>query len=169
MNIAMTGATGYIGKHLSSYLTEKGGHRVIPLGRSMFREGMSGLLIQTLAHCDVVINLAGAPINKRWTPEYKQELFNSRIVVTHRIVRALNAVKTKPKLTPVPVGKASCLTFAMRGRKRRNAVPNLHGSSLPALVSCSLPTGERCSRCYARCRLRRWLPLSVPAPSPSRG
>ena len=64
----------------------------------MFREGMSGLLIQTLAHCDVVINLAGAPINKRWTPEYKQELFNSRIVVTHRIVRALNAVKTKPKL-----------------------------------------------------------------------
>ncbi len=31
--------------------------RVIPLGRSMFREGMSGLLIQTLAHCDVVINL----------------------------------------------------------------------------------------------------------------
>ena len=45
MNIAMTGATGYIGKHLSNYLTEKGGHRIIPLGRSMFREGMSGYLI----------------------------------------------------------------------------------------------------------------------------
>ena len=64
---------------------------------------------------------------------------------------------------------AGLTSFAMRGRKRRNAVPNLHGSSLPALVSCSLPTGERCSRCYARCRLQRWLPLSVPAPSPSRG
>lgn len=45
MNIAMTGATGYIGKHLSNYLTEKDGHRVIPLGRSMFREGMSRHLI----------------------------------------------------------------------------------------------------------------------------
>ena len=45
MNIAMTGATGYISKHLSNYLTEKGGHRIIPLGRSMFREGMSGYLI----------------------------------------------------------------------------------------------------------------------------
>ena len=66
----MTGATGYIGKHLSNYLTEKGGHRIIPLGRSMFREGMSGYLIQTLTHCDVVINLAGAPINKRWTQSY---------------------------------------------------------------------------------------------------
>lgn len=98
MNIAMTGATGYIGKHLSNYLTEKGGHRVVPLGRSMFREGMSGHLIQALAHCDVIINLAGAPINKRWTPEYKQELFDSRITVTHRIIRALNAVMNKPKL-----------------------------------------------------------------------
>ena len=80
----MTGATGYIGKHLSNYLTEKGGHRIIPLGRAMFREGMSGLLVQTLTHCDVIINLAGAPINQRWTPEHKQELFNSRITVTHR-------------------------------------------------------------------------------------
>lgn len=98
MNIAMTGATGYIGKHLSHYLTEKCGHRVLPLGRTMFREGMSGHLVQTLTHCDVIINLAGAPINKRWTPEHKQEMFDSRIVVTHRIIRALNAVRTKPKL-----------------------------------------------------------------------
>ena len=85
MNIAMTGATGYIGKHLSSYLTEKGGHRVIPLGRSMFREGMSGLLIQTLAHCDVVINLAGAPINKRWTPDRKSTRLNSSHNVISRM------------------------------------------------------------------------------------
>lgn len=98
MNIAMTGATGYIGKHLSNYLTEEGGHRIIPLGRSIFRESMSGLLVQTLAHCDVIINLAGAPINKRWTPEHKRDIFDSRIVVTHRIIRALDAVKTKPKL-----------------------------------------------------------------------
>ena len=66
MNIAMTGATGYIGKHLSNYLTEKGGHRIIPLGRSMFREGMSGYLIQTLTHCDVVINLAYLRETSTW-------------------------------------------------------------------------------------------------------
>lgn len=72
MDIAMTGATGYIGKHLSKFLTETEGHRILSLGRSMFREDMSGRLIQTLAHCDVIINLAGAPINRRWTPEYKR-------------------------------------------------------------------------------------------------
>lgn len=98
MNIAISGATGFIGKHLSAFLTETGGHRIVPLGRSMFREGMSGHLIQALSHCDVVINLAGAPINKRWTPEYKKELYASRMDVTHRIVRALGSVKTKPKL-----------------------------------------------------------------------
>lgn len=98
MNIAMSGATGYIGKHLTKYLTETGGHRILPLGRAMFREDMSGHLIQTLTHCDVIINLAGAPISRRWTPEYKKELYDSRFNVTHRIVRALGAVKTKPKL-----------------------------------------------------------------------
>lgn len=98
MNIAISGATGYIGKHLSNYLTETGGHRIIPLGRSMFREGMSGHLIQTLSHCDVIINLAGAPISKRWTSEHKKEMFESRVNVTRRIVSVLNAVKAKPKL-----------------------------------------------------------------------
>lgn len=98
MNIGMTGATGYIGKHLSAYLSEKGGHQIIPLGRSMFREGMSGRLNQTLSNCDIIINLAGAPINKRWTAGYKKQLFDSRVGVTNRLNRALNAITNKPKL-----------------------------------------------------------------------
>lgn len=57
-----------------------------------------GHLIQALSHCDVIINLAGAPISKRWTPEYKKELYDSRIKVTHCIIRAMDAVKTKPRL-----------------------------------------------------------------------
>lgn len=97
MNIAISGASGFIGKHLTEYLTEAG-HRVVPLGRPMFREGTSGHLIQALSHCDVIINLAGAPISKRWTPEYKKELYDSRIKVTHCIIRAMDAVKTKPRL-----------------------------------------------------------------------
>lgn len=97
MNIAISGASGFIGRHLTAYFTEQG-HRVIPLARPMFREGMLGYLTQALSHCDVVINLAGASINKRWTPAYKRELYDSRIYVTHRIISALHAVRTKPKV-----------------------------------------------------------------------
>ncbi len=97
MNIAITGASGFIGRHLTAFFTEQG-HRVVPLGRPMFREGMLGYLVQALSHCDVIINLAGAPINKRWTPEYKHELYDSRIRVTQRIVRALGAGRQKPRL-----------------------------------------------------------------------
>ena len=45
MNIAISGASGFIGKHLTEYLTEAG-HRVVPLGRPMFREGTSGHLFR---------------------------------------------------------------------------------------------------------------------------
>lgn len=97
MNIAISGATGFIGRHLTAFFTAEG-HRVLSLGRTLFREEMAGHLIQTLAHCDVVINLAGAPINKRWTPEYKRELYESRIQVTHRIIRSMEAVRQNPQL-----------------------------------------------------------------------
>ncbi|GAE85291.1 cell division inhibitor [Bacteroides reticulotermitis JCM 10512] len=147
----MTGATGYIGKHLSAYLSEKGGHQIIPLGRSMFREGMSGRLSQTLANCEVVINLAGAPINKCWTAAYKRQLFESRIGVTNRLNRALSSLTRKPKLLisasavgiiqPLarwmnirkPVGKAFYPIFVMPGKRKPNAVRPLHGLLLPAL------------------------------------
>jgi uncharacterized protein (TIGR01777 family) len=64
----------------------------------MFRDGMSARLAQALTHCQAIINLAGAPINHRWTAEYKQELADSRIGVTRRLVRALTNVKSTPKL-----------------------------------------------------------------------
>ena len=178
MNIAMTGATGYIGKHLSNYLTEKGGHRIIPLGRAMFREGMSDFLVQTLTHCDVIINLAGAPINQRWTPEHKQELFNSRITVTHRIIRALNAVKTKPKLmiSASAVGYypslvesdeytqtrgdgflSDLLLCVGEGSETLSATDQ--ACHYPFRCRAFSPMGERCNRCSARCAQQRLPPL----------
>ena len=39
---------------------------------------------------DVVINLAGAPVNHRWTTAYKQELYDSRIIPTRMLVDAIN-------------------------------------------------------------------------------
>ncbi len=97
MNIAISGATGFIGKHLTDYFAAQG-HRVIPLVRSMFRENMSGQLSQTLSRCDAVINLAGAPINRRWTARYKRELYDSRVHLTRKLVQALQSTVRKPSL-----------------------------------------------------------------------
>ncbi|WP_321331735.1 TIGR01777 family oxidoreductase [uncultured Bacteroides sp.] len=97
MKIAISGASGFIGKHLTAFLLGRG-HQVVPLGRVMFKDNMSGQLMHILSHCDVVINLAGATINRRWTAEYKKELYSSRIRVTRCIVKAINGLKEKPKL-----------------------------------------------------------------------
>ena len=97
MKIAISGASGFIGKRLSAFL-ELQGHQIVPLGRAMFRDNMSDQLIARLSQCEVVINLAGATINRRWTTEYKKELYNSRINVTRRLVQTINSLEQKPQL-----------------------------------------------------------------------
>lgn len=88
MNIAISGATGFIGTYLSAYLTQKG-HHVMPLKRKTFRN--NDHLMEVIRQCEVIINLAGAPINHRWTSKYKKELYESRILTTRQIVNAINA------------------------------------------------------------------------------
>lgn len=97
MKIAISGASGFIGKRLSAFL-ELQGHQIVPLGRAMFRDNMSDQLIARLSQCEVVINLAGATINRRWTTEYKKELYNSRVNVTRRLVQTINSLEQKPQL-----------------------------------------------------------------------
>lgn len=89
MKIAISGATGFIGSHLTAYL-EKKGHEVVPLGRADFAEERRDRLAYLVAECDAVVNLAGAPIDRRWSPEYKEELLASRVETTRRLVDAVN-------------------------------------------------------------------------------
>lgn len=98
MRIAIAGATGYIGSHLTSYF-ETRGHQVVSLGRELFsEEDRSVELRDLLQRCHAVINLAGASIDKRWTEAYKQELIESRVRVTRILVEALNALEVPPEL-----------------------------------------------------------------------
>lgn len=89
MKIAITGASGFIGSHLSLHL-HQAGHEVLPLGRAELAPGAEAALELRVADCDAVVNLAGAPINKRWTTAYKEELVRSRVDVTRRLVAAIN-------------------------------------------------------------------------------
>lgn len=82
MNILITGGTGFIGSTLTKRLLQKG-YNLIVLSRSLQDSSPSTKFIKSLSQInhnekiDVVINLAGAPINKRWSNSYKQELINT--------------------------------------------------------------------------------------------
>ena len=102
MNIFITGGTGFVGSELSKNLLEKG-YSVKVLTRSIrsdkeissrlsFVEGdpaHKGKWLDQIADCDVVINLAGASIFKRWTSKYRQTLIHSRIRTTRNIAEGI--------------------------------------------------------------------------------
>lgn len=93
--IAISGATGFVGSYLTSHF-EQMGCRVLPIGRHTL--GNEEELKSILGQAQIVINLAGAPINRIWTKTYKAELYDSRILTTGRIVYAINQLSIKPQL-----------------------------------------------------------------------
>ena len=75
MKIAVAGGTGFIGSALVARLRERGDD-VLVLERG-----------QALAR-DVVINLAGENVGRRWTAERKRRILDSRIRTTNALVDA---------------------------------------------------------------------------------
>ena len=97
MRIAISGNSGFIGQHLTEFLSA-GGDVVVPLKHAMFRSRSDEKLKQALTGCDVVVNLAGATINQRWTRKAKRKIMNSRIYTTRRLVSIINEMEVKPKV-----------------------------------------------------------------------
>jgi uncharacterized protein (TIGR01777 family) len=84
--IGVTGSSGFIGSNLVEYLL-KSGFSVKLLKRDFNN--------QDLALCDVIINLSGANISKRWSKSYKKVLESSRVDTTAKIV---SAIKDSPNI-----------------------------------------------------------------------
>ena len=93
--IAITGARGFVGTNLSKFFTNLN-YKIIPISRDILND--ESKLKKVLEESDVVINLAGANIIGRWTPQYKELLYSSRIDTTSKIVNAINIIENKPKL-----------------------------------------------------------------------
>lgn len=88
MNIKITGSNGYIGQLILAKLKAKG-HHVSGIQRNLLY-GKTTDLNKELQNTDVVINLAGAPILQRWTAKRKKNIYNSRVVTTANLVKAIN-------------------------------------------------------------------------------
>lgn len=95
MKIAITGAHGFIGTRITSFLHEKG-HEVVPMHTSDFQIEKVSVIRSKLHGCDAVINLAGANIGKRWSTRYKQLIYDSRVQTTRLLVSAINSMVHKP-------------------------------------------------------------------------
>ncbi len=91
-NIAISGSTGFVASYLIPLLKEKG-YGIIPLKREDFKDLTA--LKDKLKSADIVVNLAGAPIVKRWNENYKKELYSSRVDLTKKIVQAIEDLDKK--------------------------------------------------------------------------
>jgi hypothetical protein len=102
MHVFIMGSTGFLGRHLASYLHGQG-HTLSLLVRSESKTGMfpsdsevvSGDPLQPgpwqeqAAKADVVVNLVGKNIFARWTEQEKEQIYSTRIEATRMAVQAI--------------------------------------------------------------------------------
>jgi len=108
MRIAITGATGMIGQKLTAYLLAQGHQIAVITRRSSYRQLQTSVIVwdpelhsiefEKLEDFDVVIHLAGANVGENWTPEYKKEILDSRVLSTKFLCESLARLNAKPKL-----------------------------------------------------------------------
>lgn len=94
--LAISGASGFVGSHLCRAL-ERRGFGVVALSRQDLADSAQALA-DRLRGVQGVLNLAGAPILHRWTPDYKKTLLESRVGVTHRLIEAITLMPARPRL-----------------------------------------------------------------------
>ena len=89
MNIAVTGASGFIGRRLAVEL-EQAGHQVRAVSTR------TAPRTEELEGCDAVVHLAGEPVAQRWTAQARERIRSSRIDGTRMLVETLARLPHPP-------------------------------------------------------------------------
>lgn len=119
MKVVITGATGFIGRHLTERLIDEG-HTVVGLSRNPEKASVRISPRATLVgwptdsnstspieDCDAIVNLAGENLSAgRWTPSRRQALLQSRLDAIRAISGALAG-----RERPVTLIQASAVGF----------------------------------------------------------
>lgn len=87
MKIAVTGGTGFLGRHLLAYLVSLGYETTI-IQRSDLKGGTDSVS-KLIKSSDVIINLAGSPVIKRWNNANKKTILSSRLDTTKLLVESI--------------------------------------------------------------------------------
>lgn len=106
MQVVVTGASGFLGTALVAQLREQG-HGVRRLVRraptapdEVSWDPAGGEVdLDALAGTEAVVHLAGAGVgDRRWTPAYKQQIRDSRLLGTRTLVAALTRLDPAPRV-----------------------------------------------------------------------
>ncbi len=111
MTIVVAGGSGFLGTALTHALA-RDGHEVVILTRgaappsnvhaqyvSWNPDGQTGSWTRALEGADVLVNLAGESIAaKRWSPEQKRKLRESRLLATRSLTRAMREAARPPSV-----------------------------------------------------------------------
>ncbi len=95
MKVAITGASGFVSSHITQTFTDF---------VSIHRDDTQEEILKKLQGVDVVFNLAGAPIIKKWSEEYKKVLLSSRVETTRRLVDAINKSDVQQLISTSAIG-----------------------------------------------------------------
>ncbi|MFZ5477886.1 MAG: TIGR01777 family oxidoreductase [Myxococcota bacterium] len=101
LRVAVTGATGLVGTQLCAAMEARGDTvlRVVRRGEGVRWDPAAGEIdAAALEGVDAVVHLAGAPIGRRWTPEVKRDVLESRARGTEVLCSALVSLATPPKV-----------------------------------------------------------------------
>ena len=93
MNVAITGASGMIGKRLRQRVVEAG-QMALPISRAAGDSAMA----EILASADAIVHLAGEPVAQRWNDAAKKRIHDSRVEGTRHLVNAMSAQSHRPRV-----------------------------------------------------------------------
>jgi uncharacterized protein len=130
MRVAITGATGVIGRALAKALRDRGDEPVA-LSRSAARAEQSLGVdayewkapkagpppLDALRGSDAVVNLLGETIAQRWSDEAKREIVDSRVLSTRNLVAALGQLPEAER-PRVLVSQSATGWYGARGEER---------------------------------------------------
>lgn len=105
MILALTGATGFVGRHVIKAAVRRG-YEVVAFTRDPSRS--VGDCVETrrfsldepldLRGCEAVIHLAGENVAGLWTRAKKQRVMDSRVMGTRRVVEGIRALAEPPEV-----------------------------------------------------------------------
>jgi uncharacterized protein (TIGR01777 family) len=105
MQLALTGATGFVGRHVIRLAVRRGFEVVAftrdsarPVGDCIETRKFSTDAPPDLAGCDAVIHLAGENVAGLWTRKKMQRIRDSRILGTRQIAAAIEAMPQPPEV-----------------------------------------------------------------------